>query len=242
MIHGANFYTDVRKAMRDQWVSLCGARNRAIVWSWDWDGATDVLRTRTPNPEPPGRGQLWPTVKKTHLLNPETPDALRLDEFWKTMCHVSGNQKPSMVMSGSARIVYQTPGLYEQDGLDHIAMQDVGLSRRGYTNVRVDRDALRLPYNHNNVYAPGYEDTARAKMDIVLQQIRYAQSKLSRELIFVFVDDIYASVLARMFASYPRLVPKHVVIHLVHFERSRPRRVLLSHTRKVTPRVLFSPY
>jgi len=109
--------------------------------------------------------------------------------------------------------------------------------------VRVHRRALHLPYDYHSVHAPGYEETARAKMDIVLRQIRYAQKRLKVQKIrFVFVDDIYASVLADMFVSFPRLAPRDVTVHLVHYESFRDRRIPLSRTRMVIPGVLFSPY
>lgn len=158
------------------------------------------------------------------------------------MTHVSGPGEPALVMSGSARVLHQIPGKYEQDGLSHVAMQNVGLRMRGMT-VRVDRHALNLHYNYRLVYAPGYDNAARAKMNIVLRQIEHAQERLGvKKLLFVFVDDLFASVLASMFASFPNLAPRNVTVHLVHFESFRNRRVPLSQTRMVLPGVLFSPY
>lgn len=158
------------------------------------------------------------------------------------MTHISGPVQPALVMSGSARIVYQTPGKFEQDGLSHVEMQNEGLRMRGFT-VRIDKRALRIPYDYNSVHAPGYEDTARAKMDIVLRQIRYAQEYLNvKELLFVFVDDIYASVLADMFVSFPHLAPRGVTVHLVHYKSFQNRRISLVRTREVIPGVHFSPF
>ena len=175
-------------------------------------------------------------------LDTAVPDPYQLKEFWNTMNYVSGPGEPHMVMSGSARIIYQVPGKFEQDGMSHVAMQNAGLERRGFS-VRVNRAALRLPYNLRSVNAPGFEEVARAKMDIVLQQIRHAQNYLNnKKILFVFVDDIYASILADMFASYPNLVPPHVTIHLVHYVSYRPRTNDLSLGREVVPGVIFSPY
>lgn len=240
--------------MRDGWFRLSspwdeGVYGRTseedhIVWSWDYDGASDVLRTRRPSPARVPHGQSWPTVVPTSSLKLETPNTYRAGEFWRTLLHVSGPTPPSLVMSGSARVVYQTPGKLEQDGLSHVDMQDEGLRRRKYpAHVRVDRDALHLPYDYRSVRARGFDEPSRAKMDIVLRQIRYAQSRLNvKKLLFVFVDDIYASVLADMFVSFPRLVPHDVTVHLVHYESFRDRRIPLSKTREVRPGVHFSPY
>lgn len=113
---------------------------------------------------------------------------------------------------------------------------------RGFT-VRIDRHALHIPYDYRSVRAPGYEDTARAKMDIVLRQIRYAQKRLNvKKLLFVFVDDIYASVLADMFVSFPHLAPRGATVHLVHYESFRDRRISLIRTREVIPGVRYSPF
>jgi hypothetical protein len=81
-------------------------------------------------------------------------------------------------------------------------------------------------------------------MDIVLRQIRYAQKRLNvKKLLFVFVDDIYASVLADMFVSFPDLAPRDVTVHLVHYEHfQQSRRISLARTREVIPGVLFSPF
>jgi hypothetical protein len=147
-------------------------------------------------------------------------------------------------MSGSARIVYQKPGEFEQDGLSHVDMQNEGLRRRRYPHhVHIDTDALHLPYDYHSVRAQGFDEPSRAKMDIVLRQIRYAQKLLKvSKLRFVFVDDIYASVLADMFVSFPNLAPRGVTIHLVHYESFRDRRIPLSRTREIISGVLFSPF
>ena len=109
--------------------------------------------------------------------------------------------------------------------------------------MRIDSRALHIPYDCNSVHAPGYKEVARVKMDIVLRQIRYAQKRLNvKKLLFVFVDDIYASVLADMFASFPHLAPRDATVHLVHYESFRDRRIPLSRTRQVIPGVLFSPF
>lgn len=233
--------------MRDGWFSLVREYGRvnqepAVVWSWDYDGATDVVRTRTPRTGlTQAHANEWPRVNMSGL-DKETPDPVQLKELWDTLVHASGPGEPVMVMSGSARIVYQVPGKFEQDGISHVAMQNEGLRRRGFS-VRVNRAALRLPYNYQNVKIHGFDSVARAKMDIVLQQIRHAQNYLrTQNILFVFVDDIYASILADMFISHPDLVPPHVTIHLVHYVSYRPRKTSLTHTRVITPGVLFSPY
>lgn len=233
--------------MRDGWFSLVREYGRVqeepvVVWSWDYDGASDVVRSLTPRTGlVPAHPKGWPRVDM-YDLERETPNPAQLKEFWDTLAHASGPGEPAMVMSGSARIVYQVPGKFEQDGLNHVTMQNEGLRRRGFS-VRVDRAALRLSYNYQNVKMSQFEDAARAKMDIVLQQIRHAQNHLrTKKILFVFVDDIYASVLADMFVSRPDLVPSHVTIHLVHYVSYRPRRTSLARTRAVTPGVLFSPY
>ena len=240
--------------MRDGWFRLSSIdegvfgrtaeRSDTVVWSWDYDGATDALRTRRPSPRRVPRGQLWPTVVPTSSLELESPNTYRVGEFWRTLLHASGPTVPSLVMSGSARVVYQTPGKFEQDGLSHVDMQNEGLRRRKYpSHVRIDTDALHLPYDYRSVHAPGFDEHSRAKMDIVLRQIRYAQKRLHvKKLLFVFVDDIYASVLADMFVSFPNLAPRDVIVHLVHYESLRDRRIPLSKTREVIPGVLFSPY
>lgn len=239
--------------MRDGWFALtrddlygrAAVGNDLVVWSWDYDGATDVLRTRHPSPGPVAHGQYWPeVVKPTSSLKLESPNSFRVGEFWRTLLHASGSTVPSLVMSGSARIVYQTPGKFEQDGLSHVDMQNEGLRRRQYPDhVRVDTNALHLPYDYRSVSAPGFDEPSRAKMDIVLRQIRYAQSRLRvKKLLFVFVDDIYASVLADMFVSFPHLAPRGVTVHLVHYESFRDRRIPLSRTREIIPGVLFYPF
>lgn len=242
--------------MRDTWFVLSTgdstqtprhkhtSENYAVVWSWDYDGASDVLRTRRPHPGPVETGNAWPRVKSTSLLPVEEPNPFRLQEFWRTMMHSSGSESPSLVMSGSARIVYQTPGRFEQDGLSHVAMQDKGLHMRGFPRrVRIDRNALRLPYDYRGVRAPSYSIADRVKMDIVLRQIQYAQWKLkAKNIRFVFVDDIYASRLADMFVSYPHLSPEGVIVHLMHYESFRDRRIGLERTRQIIPGVLFSPF
>lgn len=237
--------------MRDTWFAFHADPNpqygrtdggEPVVWSWDYDGASDVLRTRRPDPDPIATGEYWPRVKKTSLLTYKNPDTNHLHEFWRTMTHTSGSAQPALVMSGSARVVYQTPGKFEQDGLSHVAMQNEGLRMRGFT-VRIDRRALHIHYDHRSVHAPGFDEHSRAKMDIVLRQIRYSQKRLHvKKLLFVFVDDIYASVLADMFVSFPRLAPRDVIVHLVHYESFRGRRIGLSRTREVIPGVIFSPY
>lgn len=237
--------------MRDGWFALTrddlygrAVGNDVVVWSWDYDGATDVLRTRTPSPALVAQGQDWPEVVPTSSLELETPNSYRVGEFWRTLLHASGSTVPSLVMSGSARVVYQTPGKFEQDGLSHVDMQDEGLRRRQYPHhVRVDRNALHLRYNYTKLIAAGFNETSRAKMDIVLRQIRYAQSRLRvKKLLFVFVDDIYASVLADMFVTFPNLAPRGVTVHLVHYESFRDRRIPLTRSREVIPGVLFSPF
>ena len=214
-----------------------------VVWSWDYDGASDVLRTRCPNPRPVvERGRLWPRVTYDHAH--EVPDAFRVNDFWNALEHVSATVVPAMVMSGSARILSQDPGRFEQDGLCHVAMQNEGLRRRGVA-ARVDRAALRLPYDFRCVDAPGYPDAARAKLDIVLRQIRHARTRLNLvgPLRFVFVDDIYAPVLAEMLARYPALAPpRNTTLHLVHFKSFADRRIPLSRTREVLPNVTFTPF
>lgn len=238
--------------MRDGWFRLSldeGVFGRTssegpVVWSWDYDGASDVLRTRRPSPGRVPHGQPWPSVVPSSTLTSETPNAHRVEEFWNTLLHASGPTPPSLVMSGSARVVYQTPGKFEQDGLSHVDMQNEGLRRRKYpAHVRIDADALRLPYDYRDVRASGFDEPSRAKMDIVLRQIRYAQKRLNvKKLLFVFVDDIYASVLADMFVSFPHLAPRDVTVHLVHYESFRNRRIPLRRTREIIPGVLFSPY
>lgn len=241
--------------MRDGWFALTTMTrddlygravvgNDVVVVSLDYDGASDVLRTRVPSPGPVAHGQNWPSVKPTSSLSPEIPNSSRVREFWNTLLHASGPTVPSLVMSGSARIVYQTPGKFEQDGLNHVDMQNEGLRRRRYPHV--DTDALHLPYDYRSVSAPGFDATSRAKMDIVLRQIQYAKNRLEvkkgRRLLFVFVDDIYASILADMFVLFPRLAPRDVTVHLVHYESFRDRDQPLSRTHEVIPGVLFSPF
>lgn len=242
--------------MRDTWFAFNAHRGSRdsqygrsgedghVVWSWDYDGASDVLRTRRPSPKQVPRGQLWPAIEPTWSLDPERPNAYRVDDFWRTLLHVSGPTVPSLVMSGSARVVYQTPGMFEQDGLSHVDMQNEGLRLRGYgPHVHIDPHALHLPYDLRSVRAHGFDETSRAKMDIVLRQIRYTQRVLKvKKLLFVFVDDIFASVLRDMFSAFPRLLPRGVTVHLVHFESYRDRHTPLSQTYEVIPGVLFSPY
>ena len=157
------------------------------------------------------------------------------------MVHVSRGSSPSLVMSGSARILSQTPGEYEQDGLSHVEMQNIGLANHSYT-IRIDPNALNLPYNYKRIHAAGYEDHARAKMDIVLQQVKYAKRRVNTHVLFVFVDDIYASVLADMFRTYPELAPCGATVHLVHFESFRNRVTRPLKTEQIVCGVLFSPF
>ena len=147
-------------------------------------------------------------------------------------------------MSGSARLLSQTPGKFEQDGLSHVDMQNEGLrAHPGTSHVRIDTAALHLRYDYSRVDVPTFDKTARAKMDIVLEQIKYAQKRLKvKKLRFIFVDDIYASVLADMFEAFPRLAPCGVTVHLVHFESFRDRRIPSPSTHMVIPGVLFSPF
>ena len=217
----------------------------AVAWSWDYDGASDVLRTRRPHPSSKNGGVC--AVVPCASLREETPDARRVAAFWDSLARASPDV-PALVMSGSARVYYQRPGEFEQDGIDHVAMQDEGLRRHGL-RVRVDRHALALPYDRGHgVHAPGFPDTARAKMDLVLKQVAHAQAVLGREdVVFVFVDDIYATVLADMFAQYhPRLVPpRGATVHLVHFERARPPARGVARPpppRRVAPHVRLFPY
>ena len=233
--------------MRDQdgWFVFAGTAH-PVVWSLDYDGASDVHATRVPRGVPSVQfGKPWPRVLKTETLPRRTPDPRRVHDFWKTLEYASGSKRPaSLIMSGSARVVYQTPGKFEQDGISHVDMQDEGLRAHGYgPTVRVDRHAHTLNYNASDVVIDNFDMVARAKMDIVRKQIQYAKRKLRvTSLLFVFVDDIYASVLAKMFAAKPSLLPQGVRIHLVHFESFRDRSVDLSHTREIIPGVFFSPY
>lgn len=227
--------------MRDGWFHFVPPRGQIpVAWSWDYDGASDVVCTCRRRKLPMSSNGLV-TVDMSDTVE-ETPDRVQLQEFWNTLAHASGPRQPDLVMSGSARVVYQFPGKFEQDGLDHVAVQNMGLKNKGLS-VRVNTAALNLPYNFKNVRAPGFEVVARAKMDIVLQQIRFAQTRLrTKKLLFVFIDDIYASVLADMFAAHPYLAPPDVDIHLLHYVSYQPRRTPLSQRRLVAPRVLFSPY
>jgi hypothetical protein len=227
--------------MRDGWVLFGNATFRGsqtpVVWSLDYDNCADALRAWSLPKLTPGVG--WPYVRDTNTLKRRTPNKKRVAEFWNTIEHVSKHTTPSLVMSGSARIVYQSPGMYEQDGMSHVDVLDDGLETRGY-NVRVDRNALHLEYKA--IDTKGFDEHARFKMNIVLQQIRYAQTKLPTQAIqFVFIDDIYAPVLANMFVNYPGLCPQNVTLHLVHFVSSRSRNVRL-HSKHVIPRVLYWPY
>ena len=235
--------------MRDTWFAFNANRKPGrdesiVVWSWDYDGASDVLRTRRPSPGRIPHGQSWPAVVPTSSLDLETPNPYRVDEFWDTLLHASGTTLPSLVMSGSARVVYQTPGKFEQDGLSHVDMQNEGLRRRGYpSRVRIDTTALHLRYAHHHLSVPGFDEHACAKMDIVLRQIRHAQEKLKvKKLLFVFVDDIYASVLAEMFHAFSHLKPPDVTVHLVEYQSFRNRPIPPPQTSRVIAGVHFYPF
>lgn len=235
--------------MRDQWFVLggnelrygrTGAARIPVVWSLDYDGASDVVRTRFPDLT---NGYTLKAVK-TWSMPMETPNASRVNDFWRTMTSVSelaGGEHPSLVMSGSARILYQEPGKLEQDGLGHVDMQNVGLEKHfETTDVKIDEKALNLTYTYKD--SSLIHDPRDAKMDIVLKQIKYAQTKLGTErLRFVFVDDIYAIKLATMFKANPRRLPNDVTLHLVHFESFRNREGRPPR-HKVTDRVFLYPF
>lgn len=230
-----------QKEMRDGWFFVGNETFRKaqapIVWSLDYDNCADALRAWNLPKLTPGIG--WPYVRDMNTLKRRIPNQTRVAEFWNTIEDVSKHSIPSLVMSGSARIVYQSPGMYEQDGISHVCVLNDGLETRGY-NVRVDREALKLDYEAINT--KGFNEHARFKMDIVLRQIRYAQAKLNTATIrFVFIDDLYAPILSNMFVKYPALCPKNVTLHLVHYVSSRPRNVCLQSVH-VIPGVIFWPY
>jgi hypothetical protein len=240
--------------MRDMWFQFINEStygstcNEMTVWSLDYDGCSDVMRTRMPAPDAPEYGGKWPRVKEASRLPLARPNADRLREFWQVMTNVSVHGPPALVMSGSARVVYQFPGEFEQDGLSHVAMQNEGLRMRGYS-MSVDTPSLHLNYNFTRIAGlDTYTTTARAKMDIVLQQINYAKSLKKKKKIqveqirFVFVDDIYAPVLAEMFRQRPSLVPKNVTIHLVEYVSYRERRRNLKYSIQIVPSVMFYPF
>ena len=238
--------------MRDGWYPLvesfrgCGDEEEVLVWSLDYDGCSDVVRTVVPpvDPETVPRGAPWPRVRSTHLAR-EDPDPKRLEDFWTALAHASGRD-PSLVLSGSARVVVQDVGVREQDGLSHTAVQSAALAARGLPRIHLP--ALKrgdlggtIRYDPNDVHVPNVDYVTRMKMDLVRKQIRYVAARTRKRIRFVFVDDIYAEKLRDLLVAHPELLPPRATLHLVAFVSYRPRRAELR-AYEVIPNVLFTPY
>jgi hypothetical protein len=173
----------------------------------------------------------------------------RRADFWFAMKAALHGNDPDLTMSGSARVIYQRPKQYEQDGMDHTEVLSKGLDEHGWPTL--DLGALhthspggRIAYDPAWLHStyPGADSHTLGKLDLVIRQMRYARRLLNARVHFVFVDDIYAEKLAHLLRTNASVLPDDTTLHLVAFESPYKRQVSLNATEVVTPRILYSPY
>ena len=193
-----------------------------IVLSIDYDGCGDVLSDVIP-PAISHIGHTWPAVVDIDTLTerPMTPHLrAKRDEFWRIVHTICSNRRPNIIMSGSARLVYQDPARFEQDAVDHMAVLDRAIQAHGFGRLdhnsnpnrgKIRYDANSIPWNA--------DEEVRSKMSIVREQMRYVRRRFPNHHIrFIFIDDIYATKLENELSRRSLLLPLNVSLHLVHFQ------------------------
>jgi len=201
-----------------------------VVLLLDWDNCADVLSDYEPPASlvhDPSSG--WARVTpETQLKRLAVDDELirRRDAFWKLVVRACGYRPPHVVTSASARLLYQQPGKFEQDGIAHARVLEKAVALHPLTKrAHFDR-TTRLPgYNAHRIPELG-------KVSIVRAQLARAKEAAgaTRRVRVVFVDDIYATKLYRNHSkALASLLREGDSLHLVHFEHvpSPPSSLLL---------------
>ena len=139
-------------------------------------------------------------------------------EFWKVV--VDPFLPIQHIYSGSARIVSQHVGYEEQDGKPHMEILSRAMKSRNLPPL----DVRALPHTQTGgtiQYTMSLLDHPKevaTKWAIIREQMI-----LSKTPRFVFVDDIYATMLADYLLSRQDLIPVHVEqLHLIWYESTRP--------------------
>lgn len=138
-----------------------------------------------------------------------------------------GQVVPDVCMSGSARILYQSPLVREQDGVAHFVVLSDALVARGFPALEPralhKKDGGIIPYSERGM--PRVDELVRGKMAIIRDQSRLVRALYPKgQIHFVFVDDIYATRVADALRTHSlyRLIADDVVLHLVHYESFNP--------------------
>ena len=202
-----------------------------VAFSFDYDGCTDILNDFIPNPLPT-RNDLFPRVRPFTVLHRRQlsrHDRLKCAQLWNVIARALGGHRiPDVVMSGSARILYQNPLVREQDGIAHTVVLNNTLLNRGYPPVELralhQKDGGSLSYSTRGT--PRVKAETRGKIAIVRDQAKLVRAlhPTAARIQFVFVDDIYATKIAEVLRANPeyRIVPNDVTLHLIHYESSDP--------------------
>ena len=209
--------------MRDHYVCL----KQVVALSIDYDGCGDVHN----NYEHPDISlddpKEWPRVRPFSILFRRPADLhthrKRL-QFWGTIKRATGRKVPRICMSGSARVVYQRPLIREQDGMAHTVVIDHALREHGFPGIDLralqKQDGGIMNYSPSSITWPHEHETVRSKMSIVREQILFIKSIFPHShVVFVFIDDIYAVLLAKAIRrSGDHTIPENVTLHLIHYE------------------------
>ena len=206
---------------------MSGRVKRVVALSLDYDGCGDVVNDYIPDPLP-ARGNEWPRVRPFAVLKRRQPSMhvrRKRVQFWNVIARAIGGRStvPDVCMSGSARILYQTPLVREQDGVAHAIVLNEALLSRGFPPLELralhQKDGGIVPYSERGM--PHVDELVRGKMAIVRDQTKLVRGLHPvGQIHLVFVDDIYATKIARALRTHKsyRIVPDDVILHLVHFE------------------------
>lgn len=204
---------------------------RVIALSIDYDGCGDILNDYIPDPLPE-KGNEWPRVRPFPSLKRRQPSLhvrRKRVQFWNVLGRAMGGRRvvPDICMSGSARILYQSPLVREQDGVAHAIVLDEVLRSRGFPPLELkalhQKDGGIVPYSERGM--PRVDELVRGKMTIIRDQVRLSRAlRPEGQLHFVFIDDIYATKIARALRLHNtyRIVPDDVILHLIHYESFDP--------------------
>jgi len=212
-------------------------RRPVVALSLDYDGCSDVLNDFVPNPIETHTGE-WPRVRPFSVLRQRRLSAhvqRKRAQFWAVIARIIGTHTvPDVCMSGSARILYQHPLHREQDGIAHTVVLDDALAMHGMPILDLRalgrRDGGTIDYRTPRFIADlpvddTVDDTVHGKLSILYHQLQYVRRLHRRGPIhLVFLDDIYATKIARTLRLHPNFafVPHDAMLHLVHYESFDP--------------------
>lgn len=223
-------------------------RRRPIVaLSLDYDGCSDVLNDFVADPIETHTRE-WPRVRPFSVLKHKAPNAhkrQKREQFWAVIARIIGTHTvPDVCMSGSARVLYQHPLRREQDGIAHTVVLSNALAMRGMPLIDLRalgrRDGGTIDYRiPPSIAALPVDETVHGKLSILYHQLQFVRRLHRRGHIhLVFLDDIYATKVARTLRLHPdfAFVPNDATLHLVHYESFDPSTRVRENARPVRVR------